>query len=71
MNRETKRCEAKITFSNDQFQTRCSFQCELPEGHRGLHQASGISYNVKFTITWEEFALEKNFIPSGIQLGMA
>lgn len=71
MKKETKRCEARIGFSNDQFKTGVSFQCELQAGHRGLHTASGISYNTKFTITWEEFALEKNreyFLP---QLGLA
>ena len=71
MKKARARCEATIVFFNDQLPTGIAFQCELPEGHRGRHQCSGLSHNAKFTITWEEFALEKNrayFVP---QLGTA
>ena len=65
-----KQCEASIMFLND-FGTEVVFRCERERGHRGKHQNSGVTFNSKFVLTWEAFAITKDSFPSGIILEAA
>ena len=62
-----KQCEASIMFLND-FGMRIVFKCEREKGHRGKHQYSGVTYDSKFVLTWDTFAITKDYFPSGIIL---
>ena len=62
---EKKQCEASITFLNDS--GRIVFKCEKEQGHKGKHQNSGVTFNSKFILTWEAFALVKEYMPSGVK----
>ena len=64
-----KQCEASIMFLNDS--GRIVFKCERERGHKGRHQYSGVTYDSKFVLTWEAFAIVKEYIPSGIILEAA
>ena len=63
---EKKQCEASIMFLDDS--GRIVFRCERERGHRGKHQNSGVTFNSKFVLTWEAFAITKDYFPSGIIL---
>ena len=65
-----KQCEASIMFLND-FGTKIVFRCEKEQGHKGKHQHSGITYDSKFVLTWETFVPVKEYMPSGVALGVA
>ena len=65
-----KQCQASIIFSND-FGMEIVFKCEKEQGHRGKHQYSGVTYDSKFVLTWEAFAIVKEYIPSGVISGAA
>ena len=67
---EKKQCEASIMFLNDSG-TEVVFRCEREQGHRGKHQYSGVTFNSKFVLTWEAFAITKDYFPSGVILGTA
>ena len=62
-----KQCEASIMFLNDS--GRIVFKCEREQGHRGKHQYSGVTYDFKFVLIWEAFAIIKEYMPSGVVLG--
>ena len=66
---EKKQCEASIMFLND-FGIEVIFRCEKEQGHKGKHQNSGITFNSKFVLTWETFVPIKEYMPSGIALGV-
>jgi len=65
-----KQCEASIMFLND-FGIEVIFKCEKEQGHKGKHQNSGITFNSKFVLTWETFAITKDYLPSGMILKIA
>ena len=65
-----KQCEASIMFLNDSGM-RIVFKCERERGHRGKHQYSGVTFNSKFVLTWETFVPIKEYMPSGVVLGIA
>ena len=62
-----KQCEASIMFLNDSG-AEIVFRCERERGHRGKHQYSGVTYDSKFVLIWEAFAIAKEYIPSGVIL---
>ena len=67
---EKKQCEASIMFLNN-FGTEVIFRCERERGHKGKHQNSGITFNSKFVLTWETLVPVKEYMPSGVILGIA
>ena len=66
---EKKQCEASIMFLNDS--GRIVFKCEKEQGHRGKHQYSGVTYDSKFVLIWETLVPVKEYMPSGVILGIA
>ena len=65
---EKKQCEASIMFLNDS--GRIVFKCEREQGHRGRHQYSGVTYDSKFVLIWETLVPVKEYMPSGVILGI-
>jgi len=65
---EKKQCEASIMFLNDS--GRIVFKCEREQGHKGRHQYSGVTYNSKFVLIWETLDVVKEYMPSGVILGI-
>ena len=65
-----KQCRANIIFSNV-YGMEIFFRCEKEQGHKGKHQYSGITYDSKFVLTWETLVPVKEYMPSGVILGIA
>ena len=61
------RCKATIVFGDDHHDNQTTFRCELPKGHKGLHNERGnMGYGISpmpYTLSWEgsDDVLEKVF----------
>lgn len=59
MNEKTT-CNEKLEFDNDREESTRIFQCELSEGHSGLHKVTKIaSQRGTYTLSWDT---NKSFI---------